>query len=342
MADTPVVFAQDDGKPSVPIPIFSYCKTRRFLDVLIPGYYSPDRTCKQFIETYNAKYPWRAKREALFARYTHFCKPRDQRDEYAPAAAVRPLVLRGARDEIHLERGADRRRAAHRGERHQGPVARAATAGGCCATAARSRSASTGGTSTCSTPMASPRRTSFSSYCRRIPWSSTTNRRGDPSTTPRFAPWAALRAAVAVERRRRRPAPRLAPPPRRPRAADRDERAGVCVRPASPARPPLLLAARARRVLVAARLRAVARGGRAPPARAPQHHVPRPRRPSKPRHSPATSRRPARPRLSACNWRGSERLLLQREARARAQGLQLHQAPSPAGPARMRSAPTSA
>jgi hypothetical protein len=83
MADTPVVFAQDDGKPSVPIPIFSYCKTRRFLDILIPGYYSPDRTCKQFTETYNAKYPWRAKREALFARYTHFCKPRDQRDEYA-------------------------------------------------------------------------------------------------------------------------------------------------------------------------------------------------------------------------------------------------------------------
>ena len=41
MADTPVVFAQDDGKPSVPIPIFSYCKTRRFLDILIPGYYSP-------------------------------------------------------------------------------------------------------------------------------------------------------------------------------------------------------------------------------------------------------------------------------------------------------------
>ena len=67
MADTPVVFAQDDGKPSVPIPIFSYCKTRRFLDILIPGYYSPDRTCKQFTETYNAKYPWRAKREALFA-----------------------------------------------------------------------------------------------------------------------------------------------------------------------------------------------------------------------------------------------------------------------------------
>ena len=54
MADTPVVFAQDDGKPSVPIPIFSYCKTRRFLDILIPGYYSPDRTCKQFTETYNA------------------------------------------------------------------------------------------------------------------------------------------------------------------------------------------------------------------------------------------------------------------------------------------------
>ena len=31
---------------------------------------------------------------------------------------------------------------------------------------------------------------------------------------------------------------------------------------------------------------------------------------SKPRHSPATSRRPARPRLGACNWRGSEKELI--------------------------------
>ena len=61
---------------------FSYCKTRRFLDVLIPGYYSPDRTCKMYKETYNARHPWRAKRETLFARYTHFCKPREQRDEF--------------------------------------------------------------------------------------------------------------------------------------------------------------------------------------------------------------------------------------------------------------------
>ena len=86
-ADTPIVYAADSGAPTEPgLPIFSYCKRERFLDVLVPGYYTPDRVCKAYREPAgkgaNAAYPWHAKRRVAFARYTHFCKPQKQHDEY--------------------------------------------------------------------------------------------------------------------------------------------------------------------------------------------------------------------------------------------------------------------
>ena len=84
-ADTPVVYAANDGSPTAPgLPVFSYCKRDHFLDVLVPGYYTPDRACKQYTSEHRAaaRYPWRAKLRKAFARYTHFCKPQKQTDEY--------------------------------------------------------------------------------------------------------------------------------------------------------------------------------------------------------------------------------------------------------------------
>lgn len=76
-------------KPTAPgLPIFSYCKRRRFLDVLIPGYYTPDRVCSAYRERRDARspsgneqHPWRDKQRIAFARYTHFCKPQQQTDD---------------------------------------------------------------------------------------------------------------------------------------------------------------------------------------------------------------------------------------------------------------------
>ena len=87
-ADTPINFASEKGGTSPPgIPIFSYCKRRRFLDVLVPGYYTPDRVCDQYTKkgpnSANAAHPWKSKKRIAFARYTHFCKmQKDQLDEH--------------------------------------------------------------------------------------------------------------------------------------------------------------------------------------------------------------------------------------------------------------------
>ena len=82
-ADTPIVFAAADGRPSAPhLPVFSYCKRARFLDVLVPGYYTPDRVCQAYRAAggANEAHPWRTKRRVAFARYTHFCKFQTQQD----------------------------------------------------------------------------------------------------------------------------------------------------------------------------------------------------------------------------------------------------------------------
>ena len=58
------------------------CKSDRFLDVLIPGYY-PDRVCRQYRrEGANKRHPWRGKEKRAFARYTHFCKRTKQVDAF--------------------------------------------------------------------------------------------------------------------------------------------------------------------------------------------------------------------------------------------------------------------
>lgn len=83
-ADMPVVYAADGGQPTAPgFPVFSYCKRDRFLDILIPGYYTPDRVCRAYQqEGVNKRHPWRAKRRVAFARYTHFCKRHGLLDDY--------------------------------------------------------------------------------------------------------------------------------------------------------------------------------------------------------------------------------------------------------------------
>ncbi len=88
-ADTPVVYASDDGSASLTqprLPIFSYCKNEKALDILVPGYYSPDRVCKEYARSYThppaARHPWPKKLRRAFARYTHFCKPQSQKDVY--------------------------------------------------------------------------------------------------------------------------------------------------------------------------------------------------------------------------------------------------------------------
>jgi hypothetical protein len=81
-ADTPIVHADDSGRPSRSVPIFSYCKQDRFLDILVPGYYTPDRVCDQFKRQFNKAHRWETKESRAFARYTHFCKFTQQRDEY--------------------------------------------------------------------------------------------------------------------------------------------------------------------------------------------------------------------------------------------------------------------
>ena len=81
-ADTPVVRATSSGTPSLPVPVFSYCKQEGFLDILVPGYYTPDRVCEQYKRQYNRAHRWEAKEAKAFARYTHFCKFTQQRDLY--------------------------------------------------------------------------------------------------------------------------------------------------------------------------------------------------------------------------------------------------------------------
>ena len=82
-ADTPVVFASNNGQPTGPgFPVFSYCKRARFLDILVPGYYTPDRVCNEYRARANAAHPWQSKRRVAFARYTHFCKMQRQADMY--------------------------------------------------------------------------------------------------------------------------------------------------------------------------------------------------------------------------------------------------------------------
>jgi len=84
-ADTPVIHASHTGALSPPgLPVFSYCKRERFLDILIPGYYTPDRVCNEYKRPRgaNARHPWKSKRRRAFARYTHFCKQQQQVDEH--------------------------------------------------------------------------------------------------------------------------------------------------------------------------------------------------------------------------------------------------------------------
>ena len=82
-ADQPVVFATEAGRTTPPnFPVFSYCKRARFLDILVPGYYTPDRVCREYRAGGNERHPWRSKRRAAFARYTHFCTMQKQVDEY--------------------------------------------------------------------------------------------------------------------------------------------------------------------------------------------------------------------------------------------------------------------
>ena len=69
MADSPVVAAQPSGAPSVPVPVLSYCKRDGYLDLLVPGYYSPDRVCA-LLAAAPAKraHPWPLRRGVAFAR----------------------------------------------------------------------------------------------------------------------------------------------------------------------------------------------------------------------------------------------------------------------------------
>ena len=86
MADKPVVRATRAGRPSVPVPVFSYCKRDGFYDVLVPGYYSPDRVCGLVKAAAGRReHPWRARKEVAFARYSHFCVPQEQRDLHGRA-----------------------------------------------------------------------------------------------------------------------------------------------------------------------------------------------------------------------------------------------------------------
>ena len=65
-ADTPVVFAATSGHLSPPgLPIFSYCKKDRFFDILVPGYYTPDRVCREYTRRggANERHPWASKRK---------------------------------------------------------------------------------------------------------------------------------------------------------------------------------------------------------------------------------------------------------------------------------------
>ena len=81
MADMPVVAATPSGRPSVPVPVLSYCKRDGFLDLLVPGYYSADRVCGLLAAAPPQRaHPWPSRRAVAFARYTHFCKPQAQRD----------------------------------------------------------------------------------------------------------------------------------------------------------------------------------------------------------------------------------------------------------------------
>jgi hypothetical protein len=82
-ADTPVVYASEAGRATGPgLPVFSYCKRDRFLDILVPGYYTPDRVCREYTSRANAAHPWASKKPVAFARYSHFCKRQTQHDEY--------------------------------------------------------------------------------------------------------------------------------------------------------------------------------------------------------------------------------------------------------------------
>lgn len=87
MADKPIVRAEKSGRPSAPgVPVFSYCKRDGYLDVLVPGYYSPDRVCGLVAaDEEAAAHPWATRREVAFARYTHFCAPQQQADVHGRA-----------------------------------------------------------------------------------------------------------------------------------------------------------------------------------------------------------------------------------------------------------------
>lgn len=86
MADMPVVAAAPSGRPSLPVPVLSYCKRDGFLDLLVPGYYSTDRVCGLLAATPPQRaHPWPSRRALAFARYTHFCKPQAQRDDHGRA-----------------------------------------------------------------------------------------------------------------------------------------------------------------------------------------------------------------------------------------------------------------
>ena len=87
MADKPIVRAEKSGRPSAPgVPVFSYCKRDGFLDVLVPGYYSPDRVCGLVkADEAAATHPWARRREVAFARYTHFCAAQQQSDVHGRA-----------------------------------------------------------------------------------------------------------------------------------------------------------------------------------------------------------------------------------------------------------------
>jgi hypothetical protein len=52
------------------------------VQVLVPGYYTPDRVCKAYREGASQAHPWRSKRKVAFARFTHFCKMQKQQDAY--------------------------------------------------------------------------------------------------------------------------------------------------------------------------------------------------------------------------------------------------------------------
>ena len=81
-------------------PHLPYCKTRRFLDILIPGYYSPDRTQAVYADVQRKVPVARQARGALREVHPLLQAARPTRRVRALPAAVRPLVLRGARDEI--------------------------------------------------------------------------------------------------------------------------------------------------------------------------------------------------------------------------------------------------